>query len=125
MALKLIKSGPVVKPYNKATGGVSSTGWQTITFDKNVYQSLPPGTYRFTITGTKCSGVRLYFRSKAGGSVNQYMLDSGVTGALVAPTVSAVVEIKDGDTFFGQVNGETPETQVLLMTQQLNSLSLS
>ena len=125
MALKLVKPGPVLRPYDKGVGGVTSTGWQTVTFDGNVYQSVEPGLYQFTMSGTKCSGLRLYFRTAAEPRVNQYMLDTGVITGLGAPTLNAVIEMKEGDTFFGQVNGETNDTQVWLMTQKLRSLSLS
>ena len=125
MALKLVKPGPVLRPYDKGVGGVTSTGWQTVTFDGNVYQTVEPGLYQFTMSGTKCSGLRLYFRSAADPRVNQYMLDTGVITGLGAPMLNAVIEMKEGDTFFGQVNGETNDTQVWLMTQKLRSLSLS
>ena len=125
MALKLVKPGPVLRPYDKGVGGVTSTGWQTVTFDGNVYQTVEPGLYQFTMSGTKCSGLRLYFRSAADPRVNQYMLDTGVITGLGAPMLNAVIEMKEGDTFFGQVNGETSDTQVWLMTQKLRSLSLS
>lgn len=122
--LKLVKPGPVLRPYDKGVGGITSTGWQTVTFDGNVYQSVEPGLYQFTMSGTKCSGLRLYFRSAVEPRVNQYMLDTGVITGLGAPTLNAVIEMREGDTFFGQVNGETNDTQVWLMTQKLSSLSL-
>lgn len=110
MALKLIKPGPIVREYDKAVGGVTSTGWQTVTFSGNVYQTLPPGVYSVTVTGVDCDGVRLYYRSAAAPSVNAFFLESAPVSSLQAPTVTATLRINTGDRFFAQVNGEKPET---------------
>lgn len=108
--MKLIKPGPIVREYDKAVGGVTSTGWQTVTFSGNVYQTLPPGVYSVTVTGVDCDGVRLYYRSAAAPSVNAFFLESAPVSSLQAPTVTATLRINTGDRFFAQVNGEKPET---------------
>lgn len=110
MALRLVKPGPVVLEYDKSVGGVTSTGWQTVTFGGQVYQTLPAGVWSVTLTGVDCTGVRLYFRSAAAPSVNAFFLESAPVTSLQAPTLTATLRINTGDRFFMQVNGEKPET---------------
>lgn len=112
MALKLVKSGPIVREYDKAVGSTTSTGWQTVTFGGEVYQTLPPGAYLVTVTGVDCDGVRLYYRRAASPSVNAFFLESAPVASLQAPTVTATIMVNNGDRFFAQVNGEKPETTV-------------
>ena len=112
MALKLVKSGPIVKEYDKAVGGVTSTGWQTVTFSGEVYQTLPPGVYSVTATGVDCSAIRLYYRRSARPSVNAFFLESAPVTSLQAPTVTATISVHNGDRFFVQANGEKPETTI-------------
>ncbi|OFK66596.1 hypothetical protein HMPREF2806_09605 [Corynebacterium sp. HMSC076G08] len=110
MALRLVKPGPVVLEYDKAVGGVTSSGWQTVTFGGQVYQTLPAGVWSVTVTGVDCDGVRLYYRRAASPSVNAFFLESAPVTSLQAPTVTATLRINTGDRFFMQVNGEKPET---------------
>lgn len=112
MALKLVKSGPIVKEYDKAVGGVTSTGWQTVTFSGEVYQTLPPGVYSVTATGVDCNAIRLYYRRAASPSVNAFFLESPPVSSLQAPTVTATISVHNGDRFFVQANGEKPETTI-------------
>lgn len=110
MALRLVKPGPVVLEYDKAVGGATPSGWQTITFSGQVYQTLPAGMWSVTLTGADCTGVRLYFRSASAPSVNAFFLESAPVTSLQAPTLTATLRINTGDRFFMQVNGEKPET---------------
>ena len=110
MALRLVKPGPVVMEYDKAVGSATPSGWQTITFSGQVYQTLPSGVWSVTLTGADCNGVRLYFRTAAAPSVNAFYLESAPVSSLQAPTVTATLRINTGDRFFMQVNGEKPET---------------
>lgn len=112
MALKLVKSGPIVREYDKAVGSTTSTGWQTVTFGGEVYQTLPPGAYLVTVTGVDCDGVRLYYRRAASPSVNAFFLESGPVTSLQAPTVTATLSVHNGDRFFVQVNGKKTETVI-------------
>lgn len=112
MALKLVKPGPIVREYDKAVGGVTSAGWQTVTFAGNVYQTLPPGVYTVTLTGVDCDGIRLYYRRGTNTSVNAFYLESAPVASLQAPTVTATIMVNNGDRFFAQVNGEKPETVI-------------
>ena len=110
MALKLVKSGPIVKEYDKAVGSSTPSGWQTVTFGGQVYQTLPAGVWSVTLTGADCTGVRLYFRTAAAPSVNAFFLESAPVTPLQAPTLTAALRINTGDRFFMQANGEKPET---------------
>lgn len=110
MALRLVKPGPVVLEYDKAVGGATPSGWQTVTFGGQVYQTLPAGVWSVTVTGADCTGVRLYFRTAAAPSVNAFFLESAPVTSLQAPTLTAALRINTGDRFFMQVNGEKPET---------------
>lgn len=112
MALKLVKSGPIVREHDKAVGGANSSGWQTVTFAGEVYQTLPPGVYSVTVTGVDCNGVRLYYRRASNLSVNAFFLESAPVTSLQAPTVTATISVHNGDKFFAQVNGEKPETTI-------------
>lgn len=112
MALKLVKSGPIVREYDKAVGSTTSTGWQTVTFGGEVYQTLPPGVYLVTVTGVDCDGVRLFYRRGTAPSVNAFFLESGPVTSLQAPTVTATLSVHNGDRFFVQVNGEKTETVI-------------
>lgn len=112
MALRLVKSGPIVREYDRAVGGMASTGWQTVTFAGEVYQTLPPGAYLVTVTGVDCDGVRLYYRRAASPSVNAFFLESAPVTSLQAPTVTATLSVHNGDRFFVQVNGEKTETVI-------------
>lgn len=112
MALRLVKTGPIVREYDKSVGGVNSSGWQTVTFAGEVYQTLPPGVYSVTVTGVDCDGVRLYYRRAARPSVNAFFLESAPVTSLQAPTVTATLRINTGDRFFIQVSGEKTETTI-------------